>query len=122
MNRLLKLEEIGLFLLSLVLFARSGYDWWVFPVLLLLPDLGMIGYALGPAFGATTYNLAHHRGLAVVFYAVGSLSQYSAVALLGLIIVGQSSLDRVFGYGLKYPDSFYHTHLGWFGPNRRAQA
>jgi hypothetical protein len=24
-------------------------------------------------------------------------------------------MDRIFGYGLKYSDSFYHTHLGMIG-------
>jgi hypothetical protein len=24
-------------------------------------------------------------------------------------------MDRIFGYGLKYPDAFQHTHLGWIG-------
>ncbi len=26
-----------------------------------------------------------------------------------------ASLDRLFGFGLKYPDQFKHTHLGWIG-------
>jgi hypothetical protein len=25
------------------------------------------------------------------------------------------AVDRALGYGLKYPDSFAHTHLGWIG-------
>ena len=33
----------------------------------------------------------------------------------GTILLGHSSLDRVFGYGLKYPDSFKATHLGMIG-------
>ena len=40
-----------------------------------------------------------------------------------LILFGHSSLDRVFGYGLKYTDAFQHTHLGWIGrpPAERPQ-
>lgn len=30
-------------------------------------------------------------------------------------MLAHSSLDRVLGYGLKYPDSFSHTHLGRIG-------
>ena len=33
----------------------------------------------------------------------------------GLILFGHSSMDRILGYGLKYPDSFEHTHLGMIG-------
>jgi len=35
--------------------------------------------------------------------------------MMGIIIVGHSSMDRMLGYGLKYPDAFTHTHLGWIG-------
>jgi hypothetical protein len=27
-------------------------------------------------------------------------------------------MDRLFGYGLKYPDAFTHTHLGTVGRSR----
>jgi hypothetical protein len=115
MGKILRLEEVGLFLLSILLFAELGYAWWVFPLVLLLPDLGMIGYALGPSVGAATYNLTHHKALAVILVAVGSLASIPGLTLAGLTMLGHASLDRALGYGLKYPDSFHHTHLGWIG-------
>jgi hypothetical protein len=118
MNRLLKLEELGLFLLSILLFAQLSYAWWVYPLLLLAPDLGMIGYLFGPRVGAMAYNTTHHKGLAVLFYAAGLLAAVPALALVGVIMLGHASIDRVFGYGLKYPDAFQHTHLGWVGQRR----
>ena len=30
-------------------------------------------------------------------------------------LLGHSSFDRVFGYGLKHEDAFQHTHLGRIG-------
>jgi hypothetical protein len=27
-------------------------------------------------------------------------------------------MDRLFGYGLKYPDAFTHTHLGTIGKSK----
>jgi hypothetical protein len=122
MERLLKLEEFGLFLLSVLLFTRLDYAWWVYAALFLAPDLGMIGYFAGPAVGAATYNLTHHKGLAVAFYAVGVLAAVPALALTGIMIIGHSSLDRVLGYGLKQADSFQHTHLGWIGRARTSEA
>jgi hypothetical protein len=118
MKNLLKLEEAGLFLLTILLFSELGYAWWIYPVLLLAPDLGMVGYLFNPSVGAATYNLAHHKGLAVLFYGLGTLAGIPALALAGLIMLGHSSMDRVLGYGLKYPDSFQHTHLGWIGRGR----
>jgi hypothetical protein len=39
--------------------------------------------------------------------------------LAGVILFGHSSMDRIFGYGLKYSDSFQHTHLGMLVGGRR---
>lgn len=60
-RNLIKLEELFLFLLSIFLFAQLDYAWWWYAVLFLAPDVGMLGYLAGPAVGAVTYNLVHHR-------------------------------------------------------------
>ncbi|HEY4667232.1 MAG TPA: DUF4260 domain-containing protein [Anaerolineales bacterium] len=122
MKRLMKLEELGQLLLSILLFSQLSYAWWVYLLLLLAPDLGMIGYLFGPRVGAVTYNTTHHKGLAAVLYAIGILYAAPVLALIGVIMFGHSSLDRVLGFGLKYGDSFQHTHLGWIGRSRGAGA
>jgi hypothetical protein len=121
MKNLLKGEELGLFLLSVLLFSQLDFAWWVYPVLILAPDLGMIGYLRSPKVGAFTYNFTHHKGLASLLYIVGVLYSVEALALAGVIMFGHSSIDRVFGYGLKLSDSFQHTHLGWISRQRAAR-
>jgi hypothetical protein len=121
MRNILKLEEAGLLLLSILLFSQLDFAWWVYPILFLTPDLGMIGYAFGPRVGAATYNTTHHKGLAVVLYAAGLYLAVPVLALAGVIMLGHSSGDRVLGYGLKYPDAFQHTHLGWIGRRKDIQ-
>jgi hypothetical protein len=37
---------------------------------------------------------------------------------VALIFLAHSTFDRVAGYGLKYFDSFDHTHLGWVGKSK----
>jgi hypothetical protein len=118
MNYLLKIEELGLFLLSIFLFSQLQYSWWVFLLFILTPDIGVIGYLISPRTGSITYNLTHHKGLAVVLFVAGTIAPSQAIALTGVIMLGHSSLDRVFGYGLKLADSFNHTHLGWIGRAR----
>ncbi len=120
MRNLLKTEEVGLFLLSIYLFSRMDLAWWVYPVLLLAPDLGMLGYLFGPRIGSIAYNTTHHRGLASLFYIAGMILPAPWMALAGVIMLGHSSLDRALGYGLKYSDSFQHTHLGWIGGRKAA--
>jgi hypothetical protein len=41
------------------------------------------------------------------------------VLALGLVWLAHIGLDRLQGYGLKYDDSFQHTHLGMLGRNHR---
>ena len=89
--------------------------WWWFPVLFFAPDLSMIGYALSPQTGAFTYNLVHHKAVALMVYVLGFWLGVTWVQLAGVILFAHSSLDRVLDYGLKYPDSFQHTHLGMIG-------
>lgn len=115
MKRVIKLEELGMFLLSILMFAEAGFAWWLFPALLLLPDISMIGYAMNNRIGAFCYNLFHHKGIAILVFAVGYFAQVPLLFLTGAILFGHSSLDRIFGYGLKFADSFQNTHLGPIG-------
>ena len=111
MKTLLRIEEVFLFGLSVYLFGRIGYSWWWFPVLLLVPDIGMIGYVVNPRLGAIVYNLVHHRGVAVTSYVLGSLISVPVLQLIGIILFAHSTIDRVFHFGLKHKDSFGHTHF-----------
>lgn len=112
MNFLVKAEYAVIFLLSIALFAPLPFAWWWYPLLILVPDIGMAGYLLNPRIGALTYNATHWLPLAVLVYVGGALLGYSFVTLLGVVMIGHIGLDRMFGYGLKYADSFRHTHLG----------
>ena len=115
MKNLLKLEEFSLFGLALFLFSQLEYGWGIYALLFLAPDLSMIGYFLNPRIGAWTYNLIHHKGLAVALYVSGSLLSTPWLMFAGTLLLGHSSLDRVFGYGLKHEDAFQNTHLGKLG-------
>ena len=115
MRNLLKLEEFFLFGLSLFLFSGLEYSWGWYALLFLAPDLSMVGYLANPRLGAWTYNLVHHKGLAVAFYVLGYLLSIPWLMFVWTLLLGHSSLDRVFGYGLKYPDAFQNTHLWRIG-------
>ena len=80
--------------------------------MILLPDIGMLGYLLNTKTGAITYNLFHHKAIALLILFLGWYWNMEWVMLSGIILFGHASLDRVFGYGLKYSDSFQNTHLG----------
>lgn len=115
MKTVIKLEELGLFMLGIYLFDQMEYAWWWFLVLILVPDLSMIGYIFGDKIGALSYNIAHHRGIAVVLYLVGIYCSHTSIQLLAVILFAHSAMDRMLGYGLKYETGFKYTHLGEIG-------
>ena len=120
MKNLLQIEVLFLVLLSVFLFSPLDIAWWWFALLFLAPDLGALGYLVNPRVGAFTYNLTHHKAIAIGTYVAGIWAGNPSLQFAGLIILAHSSFDRVLGYGLKHPDSFQHTHLGKIG--RGAQA
>lgn len=115
MKTTLQLEELGMFLFGIFLFNQLDFAWWWFLALILAPDLSMIGYLLGNKAGAFMYNLFHHRALAVLIYVFGFYYANDIIQLLGVILFAHASMDRVFGYGLKYETGFKFTHLGEIG-------
>lgn len=115
MKELLKLEELAMFGLGVLAFNQLHYAWWWFLVLLLTPDIGMLGYLFNSKIGAFAYNLCHHKGLAIIIYIIGVAYSNDLIQLIGIIVFSHASLDRIFGYGLKYTSSFQDTHLGKVG-------
>ena len=115
MKNMIKLEEAALFAISLFAFAQLEHSWWLFLALLFLPDLSMLGYLAGPRIGAAIYNIVHHRAIALIIAYLGFSLSNPTMLLAGVILFAHSSMDRVFGYGLKLPDSFQNTHLGKIG-------
>jgi hypothetical protein len=115
MKKLISLEEVAMLALSIYLFSRLSFAWWVYLALILTPDLSMIGYIINTKLGAWLYNFFHHKAVAILIYLAGSYLNDEVLQLIGLILFGHSSMDRMLGYGLKYPDSFQNTHLGLIG-------
>jgi len=115
MKTVLKLEEILMFVLGVYLFNQLDYAWWWFLVLILAPDIGMVGYLFNNKIGALTYNLFHHKGLAILVYLAGVYFSIPLCQLVGIILFSHSALDRAMGYGLKYDKGFKFTHLGEIG-------
>jgi len=115
MKYLLKIEELAEVLFALLVFAHLPYPWWVLPATFLLPDLSMLGYLAGPRVGAISYNLLHHKAVAITLGVAGWLLGQPLLLLAGTVLLFHSALDRLLGYGLKYATGFRDTHLGRFG-------
>lgn len=114
MKNIIKLEELGVFILSVFLLYKLAMplSWWLYVLLFFAPDIGMLGYLVNTRIGAITYNFFHHKALASLLVILGMLIINNYLIMAGLLMFAHSSFDRVLGYGLKYPDSFKHTSVG----------
>ena len=72
----------------------------------------MLGYLVNTKTGAFTYNIFHHKGIAMTIAAIGLFTGNEKIIAIGILLFAHSSFDRILDYGLKYRDSFKSTHLG----------
>lgn len=115
---LLRLEGAALFVLAALLYARLDRSWWLFVLLILAPDVGLLGYVRGSRVGAIAYNLFHTYAVAAALAVIGIIAEHGLVLALALIWFAHIAMDRAVGYGLKYPEGFERTHLGPIGRRR----
>jgi len=120
MKNVIRIEELFFAILSVYLFSSLDYAWWWFALLFFAPDLSFIAYAAGPKVRGIVYDLLHHRGLLIGVYLLGAALGIEVIQLVSLVFFAHSSVDRAFGYGLKYLDSPQHTHLGMVGKESRS--
>ena len=97
--------------INLLTIYDLGIPAWLWIILFFAPDIGMLGYMINTKTGAFTYNLFHHKGVAIAIAAIGLVFNNEVMVAIGILLFGHSSFDRIFGYGLKFPDNFKNTHL-----------
>jgi Domain of unknown function (DUF4260) len=114
-NALLRSEALAALVLGVAVWVGNGGSLAWFAVLILAPDLSMIGYAVGSRVGAVTYNVVHNWALAGAAAGVGWWLDSRWLLLAGALLLAHVGMDRVLGYGLKLPSDFRDTHLGRIG-------
>ena len=108
---LLRLEGLAIGAGAVVLYADGDHSWWLFALLILAPDLSFLGYLAGSRLGAAAYNLLHNLVLPVALGTAAVLADSEASLAVALIWLAHIGVDRLIGYGLKYPTAFKDTHL-----------
>lgn len=112
MNKiLLHIEGFAVLVLSLYFYGYNQFSWVLFFIFLLAPDISMLGYILNNKVGAMIYNLFHTYSLSIGVVICGLILSNQIVLAIGLIWSAHIGMDRMFGYGLKYPTEFKDTHL-----------
>lgn len=110
-KRILRLEGLLFFTTALLLYQQISGNWLVFALLILIPDVSMIGYLKSKQLGARIYNLGHNYILAFAVLVYGFLAADNFIVSLGLILTAHVGMDRFFGFGLKYSSNFKDTHI-----------
>ena len=108
---LLHAEGAVVFVAATVVYFEQGHPWWLFLLLVLAPDLSMIGYAAGAGAGAFAYDAAHTYALPVALATLGVVVGWDGAVAVALVWTAHIGVDRAVGYGLKYPSAFKDTHL-----------
>jgi Domain of unknown function (DUF4260) len=115
---LVRLEWAFLFVLCCAAYALSGGSGLLFFLLILAPDLSMLGYLAGPRIGAFAYNLFHALIVPLCLLAFGFLAGQYLAMHIAAIWLAHIAIDRALGYGLKFSTGFQDTHLGRIGQNK----
>lgn len=108
---LVRLEGAAIAALAVYLYLEYGRGWILFVALVLVPDLSIPVYFANKRLGAAIYNLAHTYVWPVLLAGLGVALESDLLLSIGLIWFVHIGVDRMLGYGLKYPVDFKQTHI-----------
>ncbi|MUK88918.1 DUF4260 family protein [Ornithinibacillus sp. L9] len=112
MNKLLlHAEGFAVLALSVYAYGLNQFSWLLFFILILAPDISMLGYLVNNKIGALLYNLFHTYTVAIIVIFFGLLLSNPSTIAVGIIWTAHIGMDRMFGFGLKYQSEFKETHL-----------
>lgn len=113
--RILKLESLAFFIATIWAYYLIGASWWIFLVLILVPDIFMVGYLKDSKLGALVYNTGHMYIIPLSLLGIYLLCHVLVLLPISIIWLAHISMDRMLGYGLKLDTGFKDTHLGNIG-------
>jgi hypothetical protein len=112
---LLRFEAFALLTAAVIGYCELDASWLQFAIWLLVPDIALLAYLVGPRFGAAAYNAVHSYVapslLAVLAYGAG----WPRLWPFCVIWLAHIGMDRTLGLGLKFASAFRDTHLGTVG-------
>jgi len=114
-TNILKSEGLVFFISAVWAYHFVGTSWALFVILLLVPDVFMIGYTKDSKFGALVYNIGHTYVIPFIILIIALLFQKPMLLPIAIIWIAHISMDRMLGFGLKYDTDFKDTHLGRIG-------
>jgi hypothetical protein len=108
---LLRAEGLVMFAAALVLYLDAGYSVVALIVLFLVPDISFLAFLVNARIGAVAYNALHTEVFPLALGTAGLLAESDVPVQVALIWLAHIGVDRMLGYGLKYPTAFADTHF-----------
>jgi hypothetical protein len=112
---LLRLEGVVVLVAAVVAYRALGASWILFALLLLAPDIALLGYLVGARAGAAAYNALHTYLAPATLATVALLGDRPELWPVCVIWMAHIGMDRSLGLGLKFATAFSLTHLGTVG-------
>ena len=113
-----RLEWAAVLAAAIAGYLFLGGSWQLFVILILAPDLAMLGYLAGPVVGAAVYNAFHILVWPVIMFLAGLYAGEAILMQIAAVWTAHIAMDRALGYGLKLSTGFTDTHLGKIGKGR----
>lgn len=107
-----KLESAAILIALLAVYYELDFSWFWFVLLILMPDIFMVGYLKNPKVGAVVYNIGHSYFVPIALWFLSHHIESLFWIALAIIWAAHIAADRMLGFGLKLPEGFKHTHMG----------
>jgi len=108
---LLRLEGAAVLAAAVIVYYDRGWSWLAFALLLLVPDVGLLALLAGPRTGAYVYDALHVYVGPVALLVASLLGDWPPGMQVAVIWLAHIGMDRLVGYGLRYPTGARETHL-----------
>ena len=108
---LLHFESSVVLILTVFFYHQLHARWLLFAILFLAPDLFMLGYLANVRIGSALYNFAHTYLTPAILLAIAYFATKPQLSPFALIWTAHIGIDRLLGFGLKYPTHFKDIHL-----------
>ncbi|CIT28002.1 MULTISPECIES: DUF4260 domain-containing protein [Bacilli] len=111
MGILIRLENAFVFITAVIIYFMFGFSLWLFLILLLVPDISMLGYLYNNKIGSYIYNIGHSYIVPILITLLYLAMGVNFLLGIALIWLAHISMDRTIGYGLKYTVGFDKTTI-----------
>ena len=108
---ILQLENFFILAASIYWYSNFNFSWTMFAILLLVPDILMVGYFVDKTRGAYIYNVGHTYLLPSILFLYSLSTSQETLIMLAIIWCAHIAIDRTLGFGLKYESDFKDTHM-----------